>query len=1064
MDNLILKTNSWDELKIIFDQFQTTKEKGDFFERLTELYLKLHPSYATKLKEVWRWSNLPDVKRTLLQLPTKDLGVDIVVETLDGDLWGVQCKYLSDNDLSMTLDYISTFAGIIASRSILKFGLVATTADRFSTHISVVHGDNIGFLTGDIWRGLDEDFFALLKSYLGDKEKIVLIPKEPHPHQQRAIKNAKEYFLNEEINPSRGKLIMPCGTGKSLTGFWIAKELYTKKLLVALPSLSLIRQTLEVYAREALANNLVINWIVVCSDDTVDQNNDDVSVLTQDLGIQIDTDPQVITQWLQKPHEGMTIIFTTYQSGKITAEASRNAGITFDLGIFDEAHKTVGNDNAFSHLLHDRNIGIKKRIFMTATERHYQGTSEKITSMDNPNLYGEDFEVLTFKEALESNPPILTDYKLITVMVTNEEIRQLTQNNLFVTDEKENNIIESGMIASLIALQKSMDEYGIHHAVSFHSSVNRAKKFKELNEKYRVNIESLQTFHVSGKTPTATRSAQINQFATSNKALITNARCLTEGVDVPAIDAVLFADPRQSIVDIVQAVGRALRVSKGKKFGYIIVPVIVEGNNLDNFESTESYQSILKIIRALASNDERIIDYFRSIAQGQQYAGSLSWEFVAKEAATINIEQFSQAIQTKLWDKIGKLSWRPFEEAREFARSLELGSGREWQEYCRGTKTIRGQFPKPADIPSSPANIYKSVWKGMDDWLGNKEYLSYEEARDYVRALNIRPTNQAGWIKYWQNATIPNNIPIQPPQRYQRYLQKIGKRFIWKDFLMGAKQRFRPFEDAREFIKALQLKDATDWNLYRKGELLEKGKLPSDIPKDPALRYANSGWINLTHWIGLTDSERKYGEYLPFEEARTFVRSLGLKGQREWIDYFAGRLSDLPPKPNNIPTDPARIYANEWKGVGDWVGTGKRRKAPKNQVKNAKTFQESQQYVCNLLTKPRPTQQDWVKYHDANKIELSQNGIVQRPDLTYKNYGWINWADWLGVDEVKIKSLILPFEEAKELIRNKRFKSEREYKEWLEIENITNLPKNVTQQYRSHPDWKGVPDFLGKDI
>lgn len=1054
MDNLILKTNSWDELKIIFDQFQTTKEKGDFFERLTELYLKLHPSYATKLKEVWRWSNLPDEKHTLLQLPTKDLGVDIVVETLDGDLWGVQCKYLSDNDQSMTLDYISTFAGIIASRSILKFGLVATTADRFSTHISVVHGDDIGFLTGDIWRGLDEDFFALLKSYLGDKEKIVLIPKEPRSHQQRAIKNAKEYFLNEEINPSRGKLIMPCGTGKSLTGFWIAKELYTKKLLVALPSLSLIRQTLEVYAREALANNLLINWIVVCSDDTVDQNNDDVSVLTQDLGIQIDTDPQAITQWLQKPHDGMTIIFTTYQSGKITAEASRNAKITFDLGIFDEAHKTVGNDNAFSHLLHDRNIGIKKRIFMTATERHYQGTSEKITSMDNPDLYGEDFEVLTFKEALESNPPILTDYKLITVMVTNEEIRQLTQNNLFVTDEKENNVIESGMIASLIALQKSMDEYGIHHVVSFHSSVNRAKKFKELNEKHRVNIESLQAFHVSGKTPTATRSAQIDQFAISEKALITNARCLTEGVDVPAIDAVLFADPRQSTVDIVQAVGRALRVSEGKTFGYIIVPVIVEGNNLDNFESTESYQSILKIIRALASNDERIIDYFRSMAQGQQYGGSLSWEFVAKEAATINIEQFSQAIQTKLWDKIGKLSWRPFEEAREFARLLELGSGREWQEYCRGTKKIKGKVQKPADIPSSPANIYKSAWKGMDDWLGNKEYLSYEDARDYVRALNIRPTNQAGWIKYWQNLTIPNNIPIQPQQRYQRSLQLKGKRFIWKDFLMGAKNRFRLFEDAREFVKKLDLNGSQEWNDYAYGRLIQtKGKKPEDIPHDPELRYRNV-WKGMSYWLGQTEIQG----WLPYEEAVELVRAkmqqLELTGQKGW-----NKLRSSDNLPDGIPTDPQRVYG-EICDIGYWRNSSRTRKTPECSVIAKESFEEAKLFVQKLVNKSEPSQNAWIDYHKKNCHYFAKNGIVQRPDLKYPKE-WISWADWIGVEE--IKRAILSFEEAKEVIRNKRFKSEREYKEWMEIENITNLPKNVTQQYKSHPEWKGVPDFLGKD-
>jgi superfamily II DNA or RNA helicase len=1054
MDKYLLESNSWDDLKIIFGQFQTTKEKGELFERLTELYLKLHPSYTTKLKNVWRWSNLPEKIRTSLNLPRKDLGVDIVAQTVEGNLWAIQCKYIGDYNHSVTLDYISTFASILATRPLFTFGLVATTADRFSNHITTVHGDSMGFLAGDIWRGLDAEFFSPIKSYLGNKEQVILVPKEPRPHQQRAIDKAKIYFNDADVKPSRGKLIMPCGTGKSMTGFWIAKKLKAKKLLVALPSLSLIRQTLEAYAREALANNLSINWIVVCSDDTVDQDNDDVSVLTQDLGVQIDTDPEAIAQWLQKSHSGLTIVFTTYQSGKITSEASQKANINYDLGIFDEAHKTVGNDNAFSHLLYEENIKIKKRLFMTATERRYQGSSEKIASMDNVELYGEDFEVLTFKEALEYNPPILTDYKLITVVVTNDEINKLIQNNSLVTYDSENQILEVGMVASLIALQKSMMQYGIHHAVSFHSSVRRAKRFQEMNKAIILDHVPMDTYHVSGKTPTAVRSSNINKFAKSNKALITNARCLTEGVDVPGIDAVLFADPKQSTVDIVQAVGRALRVFDGKTFGYIIVPIVVEGDSLDNFESTEAYQSILKIIRALASNDDRIIDYFRSIDKGQQYGGSLSWEFIAKEGVGIDIKEFSNVIQTKLWDKIGKLCWRPFEEAREFSRTLELASGKEWQEYCRGTKKVKGISPKPADIPSSPASIYKNDgWKNMDDWLGSKEWLNYEDARDYVRTLKILPANQKGWMEHWQNNPIPNDIPAQPQQRYQRYLQQQHKRFIWKDFLIGTGNHFREFTVAREFVKKLELQNGSQWNDYAYGRLVDtKGKKPSDIPHDPEARYRNQ-WKGMLYWIGLTEIEG----WLPYEEAVELVRAkmieLGLEGQKGWNKLRAS--DDLP---DGIPTDPERVYGNEC-DITYWRNSDRTRKPPEYTIVAKESFVEAKRLVHNLDNKPEPTQNSWISYHKKNCQYFVDNGIVQRPDLKYVAE-WVSWEDWVGVESNKAK--MMTFFEAKEVIRNKRFKSERECQEWIKKEDIKNFPTSLTQQYKSDPEWKGVADFLGK--
>ena len=231
----------------------------------------------------------------------------------------------------------------------------------------------------------------------------------------------------------------------------------------------------------------------------------------------------------------------------------------------DEAHKTVGDsDKLFSHLLHDANLPIRRRIFMTATERRYAGQSDTVLSMDNPAIYGETFHLLSFKRALEYDPPILSDYKIISIAVSRDEVAELIRKNVFVKPDKGrwNKEIEADMLASLIALRKAMAKHPIRHAVSFHSSIQRAELFKTHNDAFTrafPKYGGLETFHVSGKTPTGTRARIIGEFAQTQRALITNARCLTEGVDVPGIDCVLFADPRRSAVDIVQAVGRALR-------------------------------------------------------------------------------------------------------------------------------------------------------------------------------------------------------------------------------------------------------------------------------------------------------------------------------------------------------------------------------------------------------------------------------------------------------------------------------------------------------------------------
>lgn len=1060
--SIFLAANHWEDVLSHCDGLSTTYEKGEIFEELTELFLRLHPSYATKLSNVWRLRDLPEDIRIFLNLPIRDEGIDLIAQTVENEYWSVQCKYLTDIDHSIDRKYLSTFTDLsfgIAKN--ISFGLVATTADRFSHKLSMYEG-RLGFMAGDIWRGLDSEFFELVHQYL-TKHEIQIVKRKPRPHQVRAIERAKDYFSNDEN--TRGKLIMPCGTGKSLTGFWISETLDTKNILVALPSLSLIRQTLEVWTREALANNMAIRWIVVCSDDTVGENdNDDIAVLTQDLGILIDTNQDKISHWLEHSFEGKTVVFSTYQSGKITAAATQKSNVIFDLGIFDEAHKTVGKKGAlFSHLLYDENISIKRRIFMTATERRYRGRSDEIASMDDPTIYGDDFEVLSFKEALEANPPILSDYKIITVVITRAEIAAMIENNIIIADKNKqwSDDMEAEMLAAVIALRKAMQLHPIRHAVSFHSSIKRSKLFQQAHENFNTQFsdyDPIETFHVSGKTPTAVRARSIQKFAKSDKALITNARCLTEGVDVPGIDAVLFADPRKSTVDIVQAVGRALRIFEGKQFGYVIVPVIIESDTLESLEDMGNYQAIIDVLRALAANDERIVEYFKEMSKGEASSrGKNLCSFEFSQSASVDISEFARALELKVWDKLGKLSWRAFDEAREFVHSLMLTGHKGWKEYCKSGF-------KPSDIPSTPNIVYLSQWKGINNWLGTKRsnvgsYLPYNEACVYMHDIGLKSAQE--WKKWTKGSLLkkgkrPSFIPSAPDIIYKN----VGW-VSWSDWL-GSKEKWMSFEEAREFVRSLELSGTIDWNNYCRGKLLDKPPKPTSIPSNASIVYAEK-WEGIKDWLG--------NKYRSFEEARKYVHSLKLNGQIEWKNYSKGNMPHLPPRPQDIPTDPARIYPDEWKGVGDWVGTGRIREFGDN-AEQWRSYDDAKTFIHTLELK---SYAEWIKYLDGeftNKSPLPLD-IPRSPQFVYKDKGWINWSDWLGKSSsYKIKTKVknaLPFEEARTFVRSLGLKKFEEWQKYTKgtLEGYEPIPENIPKSPNTiykNSGWIGIPDWLGTSV
>ena len=1039
LKSFITTINSWSDFKSNLDH-RSKLEKGRAFEELTKLFLQIDPVYQSKLKHVWLREEVPATVNKKLNLPNTDQGIDLIAETFDGSFWAIQCKYLQEEEQRLSHRAISTFISLstgIAEN--ISHCVVCTTVDDYA---KIYHGKkNISFINSDTWRKLNQEFFENIRT-IEEGKKIKSIPFKPKPHQERAIKEAKNYFIKQKNE--RGKLVFPCGAGKSLTGYWITRELKPKSVLVAVPSLSLVKQTLEVYLRESVANKEKIAWLCVCSDEGIGKN-DDVAIHTSDMGVPCITDKDYIANWLKKNKSSKTIIFTTYQSGKVIAEASTSAKHVFDLGIMDEAHKTVGDkEKLFSHLLFDRNIKIRKRIFMTATERRYAGSSETVLSMDDAKMYGDTFTQMSFKEAIDIG--ILSDYKIITLFISNEEVRKLIEENAFVKPEgKEwDKETEARTLASLIALRKAMKEYPIHHAVTFHSSIKKAEAFDKSQDVFSSvypQFGKVRSFHVSGAMNTSYRGKIVDEFAEAENAIITNAKCLTEGVDVPNIDCVLFADPRKSTVDIVQAVGRALRKKEGKEFGYVILPVFTDSKTSEEIIESEEFKEILTTIRALASNDERIIEYFREISKGIRKSKNdalIHFDLDIPLTEKINEKELINSIELKAWNKLAKLSWMPFEEAREFVRKLGLKNRDEFSEYHTNGKL-------PSDIPYHPEREYKnSGWLGTGDWLGTntiaahlREYRTFEDARNFVRALKLK--SRTDWDKYCLTGAKPVDIPVAIDAVYKEKWISLGD-FLGTNILQTQLREYLSLEEAKRVVRSYGIKSMTEWR-----EFCRKGLKPDNVPYALHYVYKEKGWTTYGDFFGTGRISDNKKVFLSFNEAKKYLKQLDFKSVDEWNDLVKSNK-----KPSNIPSQPAIKYKKEWKGLLDFLGLQK-----KTRKLEFMSYEDAKNLTNKLNIK---SSSEWNKHW---KLNARPSNLPAAPYLEYKNRGWISWEKFLDNNlQKRLEDKFMPFNEARDYVRKLNIKTTTEWKIYSKsIERPRNIHSKPNKFYSK--EWKGWSDFLG---
>lgn len=637
---------------------QSEREKGTYFELLCIKYFQNEPFYADLFAAVQTYTEWAKDQG----LSGKDTGIDLVATTKDGEFHAIQCK-LYDADRKVSKDEINSFLAA-ASKTYFARRIIVSTTHAWSDNALATLENQDPVVTKIDLETLEQS--AIDWTLFAEKKEVVFKPKkELRDHQKAALVNVKAGLYDQKLE--RGKLIMACGTGKTFTSLKIAEECAGKgkRILFLVPSLSLLSQTLTEWTQES---KTPLHSYAVCSDTEVGKKKnataiDAVTTLQHELQYPATTDAKKLAENVEKHHddEHMTVVFSTYHSIQTVSDAQNDHQMhEFDLIICDEAHRTTGSthdselDSNFVKI-HDGGFILgKKRLYMTATPRIFSddvknnATDYTLYSMDNEKLFGETLYTINFSEAVKRG--LLVDYKVIVLTVDSDTIikkigNTITENSEIVVDDA----------ARIVGCWKALSKQGIHadveedtnpmqrvlafcqvidqtekarkHQVSstriadtFHKVVEAYQKAedKEGNEiSHRLVCEAQ---HVDGGMGADLKEQKLNwlkatpepQYDEDGKErpicrVLSNVRCLSEGVDVPALDAVLFLTPRNSQVDVVQSVGRVMRLAPNKTRGYVILPVVIPPNVDANkaLDDNQTYKVVWQVLNALRSHDDR---------------------------------------------------------------------------------------------------------------------------------------------------------------------------------------------------------------------------------------------------------------------------------------------------------------------------------------------------------------------------------------------------------------------------------------------------------------------------
>jgi superfamily II DNA or RNA helicase len=637
----IISYNAW---RTYVNTVNGTKNKGDLFEYLCYYVLLTHPYY--NFTEVYLYDFIPNNIMNKLKLPERDKGIDILC-VKDGKYYGVQCKYRENRNIVIPWASLSTFPALCFTSG-LQYGIFMTNC--FEVCTDLLDKDNMINVYGNFWDTIDDTYIAMLKNYIGTGE-IEYEPFVERPYQKLITDEADKYFHENNQYNSRGILALACGLGKSLQSWFIKERLSCNYTIVVVPSLILLSQFYLEWSRQRKINALLIG------------SSANKEILDT-AGIILTTDQDTIVDWINS-NKGEKYIFCTYQSSDVLKKSILRTNILPDLCIFDEAHNTAtSEDSIFSTLLSD-DVDIMYRLFMTATPKVYKGVRDDVYCMEDEEVYGKTIYEITMRDAIDMK--LLTDYRIITPVVSDEQVEEYIKMNKYVINEKKS--YESTMIASAIMLLKLMKDKKdtVKKVLTYHSfaSVRITDKgiVKQSAESFCTLLKNLigqmkldiEVDWLDGTFSVKKRNKILDQFERSGKqSIICSARVLNEGVNIQCVDTVMFVSPKQSVKDVIQCTGRALRLYDGKTIANVIVPMIVDGTEGSNTKS-DSFGSLWDIVRAIGTQDHVIIEYFKEMSTKKSNGTRFNWlietlnEVVIEK--TIDIKQWTNDISYDCWKR-----------------------------------------------------------------------------------------------------------------------------------------------------------------------------------------------------------------------------------------------------------------------------------------------------------------------------------------------------------------------------------------------------------------------------
>lgn len=646
--DMVKNVNSFEELCDKLNDIPENKTRGTYFELFARLILKYDSRYSNFVNKCWMLERLPEKTRQYLEIPENDIGIDLIVKTHDGDYYAVQVKYRKNINCIINWENLSTFFGLTFGLSNkFKKGIFFTNTSNPNKYIKNRH--NIICILNHSLKDITENTYTKIKDVVLETTTELKIQYHPRPYQTSIIKKSIKYFREHD----KGRLYMPCGTGKTLVCYWIADKLDdNKRICIVVPSLYLLSQMYNI-----LVELKEYKYLLVGSDAEVKT--------CDDTGLLLSTDQTEIEKYLTNHIDNELVIITTYQSSKVLSNVCQKLKFELDFIIYDEAHKTVGSsDRLFTCLLNDDNITTKKRLFTTATEKIYSGDDDNIISMDDTKIYGDVIYSYSFKKAIEDKQ--LCDYQIIAPLINDDGFWSVVKKNKFVVDKSiQDDPIESRYYMTVYLLCRSIRKHNLTHILTFNNSnVNAKRTYQILQEILEQMRFECNCYHLTGESCMKKRKKVVEDFVKDKCAIISSARIFQEGINIPIVDCVCFMDNKMAVIDIIQSVGRVLRLCEGKEKGYILIPTLVDFEKTDNnvFEvNPTDFGTVKSILRAIGTIDNRIIDEF-IIKDSGMSGRNRKFTIDTKDViiggnVKIKLDELVEKVETILCDRWGTVNW-----------------------------------------------------------------------------------------------------------------------------------------------------------------------------------------------------------------------------------------------------------------------------------------------------------------------------------------------------------------------------------------------------------------------